>query len=293
MSMKLKRSLFLGTILLVCLFIWIVVFQTITGSDIFSKSSTNKPKSAAEKEATSLPKQTKSTSAINVSQTVSTNQNPTSNPISEQVDTSPKPEQNSIPAQAPSDPVDSMSPIQARQEIGKLSAKFDSKDFVQAARNKDIYLMKLFLKAGMDPNVSYYDPDQNLTIPLAYAVYNEHMEGVRLLLKHGADPNAIERDGGLTMLMIATGELEIIKELINSGAQPDLNYDKFNSPLYQAVSLGRTEVAKLLLAHGADPNLTTVDTEDINGESTLIRLTPLEKAIKMRNKEMIQLLSKN
>ncbi|MED1919562.1 hypothetical protein P4V64_30220, partial [Bacillus thuringiensis] len=192
MSMKLKRSLFLGTILLVCLFIWIVVFQTITGSDIFSKSSTNKPKSAAEKEATSLPKQTKSTSAINVSQTVSTNQNPTSNPISEQVDTSPKPEQNSIPAQAPSDPVDSMSPIQARQEIGKLSAIFDSKDFVQAARNKDIYLMKLFLKAGMDPNVSYYDQDQILTIPLAYAVHNEHMEGVRLLLKHGADPNAID-----------------------------------------------------------------------------------------------------
>ncbi|UIO42262.1 ankyrin repeat domain-containing protein [Brevibacillus brevis] len=72
-----------------------------------------------------------------------------------------------------------------------------------------------------------------------------------------------------------------------------MNYDKFNSPLYQAVSLGRTEVAKLLLTHGADPNLTTVDTEEINGESTLIRLTPLEKAIKMRNKEMIQLLSKN
>jgi ankyrin repeat protein len=102
--------------------------------------------------------------------------------------------------------------------------------------------------------------DEGMT-PLACAIVQEQMEAVRFLLDKGADPNIPDKNGdtplGLAASRNKTNGTPLCELLLAKGAvvNPTNNKTEFNiPPLSWAVSSDNTELVKILLAHGADPN---------------------------------------
>ncbi len=94
--------------------------------------------------------------------------------------------------------------------------------------------------------------------PLIAAIPFGNLELVRFLLEHGADPN-VEVDDGYTCLLTAiesdaNESTRIVAELIHAGA--DLHGNGINgyTPLHMAAARGQAEKARLLIDAGADVN---------------------------------------
>ncbi|CAG0911362.1 unnamed protein product, partial [Cyprideis torosa] len=80
---------------------------------------------------------------------------------------------------------------------------------------------------------------------------------VKVLLAHGADPNSVATQYELTPLHIAA-TLETAKLLLEYEAKVDVKDSDGCTPLLHATVSGRHSVVELLLAHGADPNITNI-----------------------------------
>ena len=125
----------------------------------------------------------------------------------------------------------------------KLAASHGHKDVV-----------KLLLKAGADANKA----DQYGQTPLIEAARYGQIEVAQLLLDGGAEPNKAD-NAGLTPLHEAAGRgnsWQLVKHLIESGTEWSIDKpDKFRrTPLHWAISYGQREVVKVLLEAGADPS---------------------------------------
>ncbi len=123
---------------------------------------------------------------------------------------------------------------------------------------------KTLLKLGADVNIrDTYDGSS--AIIYACSIYdcgwNRDIAFVKMLVKYGADVNDVEvgvrrrwNSTRNTPLIVASesGDLEVVKFLIDNGA--DVNYqDECNrSALSQSIILDEYEVAYYLLLHGAD-----------------------------------------
>lgn len=89
--------------------------------------------------------------------------------------------------------------------------------------------------------------------PLSGAAGKGHTEIVRLLLEHGADPNAKEAicQGGLALHSAAwKGYPEIVRLLLEYGAVPEHWVDSSGDALYAAYHNGHQDILQLLYAHG-------------------------------------------
>jgi ankyrin repeat protein len=166
---------------------------------------------------------------------------------------------------------------------------------VYAARGNDLDSVKILMAAGADVNqVTNYGWS-----PLLVATENRYYQLASYLLDHGADPN-IANKGAWSPLYLAVDNrnieggdypvrkadmdtLEFIKKLIDKGA--DVNWRVKESTWYRTVFTSQwvhedgatafwrasqssdLAVMRLLLAHGADPNI-----------ATAIGVTPLQVA---------------
>ena len=104
--------------------------------------------------------------------------------------------------------------------------------------------------------------------PLYAASLFGHLDVVRILLEHGADPNRpIPTGGGSTPLIgaSANGFVEVARLLLDNGAIADLARASGSTPLYMAAHFGHKEVVELLLARGADVNGATSHGTPLHG----------------------------
>jgi len=120
-----------------------------------------------------------------------------------------------------------------------------------AAQNNDVDVAKRFIAKGWDVN----SKDLNMETPLTYAAGSSG-EMIRLLLEKGADVNAQNLKGN-TALHIATrqGKTDMTHLLITSGAKVNLANKDGETPLYHAALSGQAEAIRLLLDQHADIKL--------------------------------------
>jgi ankyrin repeat protein len=135
--------------------------------------------------------------------------------------------------------------------------------------------------------------------PLSAAVAHRHKEVVSMLLNAGAEPNTDTVKcifHSPLSLAVQTGDQALVKMLLNAGAtvtEQSEQSGKFGSALCKAAYYGDEDICRLLLDHGADPNLSTnpilvgVDESDSN---LWEKYGPLEIASGKGHIRIVQLL---
>jgi len=111
-----------------------------------------------------------------------------------------------------------------------------------------------------------YSPDGFPVVALA-AVFG-NLEITKYLHAKGADINAAATNGsGYNALSgaVTSGHTEIVKWLLENGAEPNYRYSNDYSPLLNAAANGHLEILKLLQACGADLHARTSDGKNALG----------------------------
>ena len=142
-----------------------------------------------------------------------------------------------------------------------------------AARNGRVNIVKLLVKAGMDPNEVATLGDGSVTTPLFVAAQCGHVEVVRFLLNVGAKIHGKFRPLDLAIasadVLVSVGEecgsgrtplhyaalngcAKTAQRLISLRADLDAVSNDGDTPLLCAAANGNSEVVKSLLAAGAD-----------------------------------------
>ena len=102
---------------------------------------------------------------------------------------------------------------------------------------------------------------------LVLAVKEGHLEVVRLLLEAGADKDAANTDGSTALFFAAqNGHLEVVRLLLEAGADKDAADTDGWTALHIAAQEGHLEVVRLLLEAGID----TDAAEDTDGWTALL-----------------------
>jgi thiosulfate/3-mercaptopyruvate sulfurtransferase len=111
-----------------------------------------------------------------------------------------------------------------------------------------------FPAAGIDAVIA------NATTPLMKASHGGNREIVRALLEAGADVNAENDDGNNALWLACVGShLDIVDLLVAAGIYIDNRNDNGATPLMYAASSGKAAVVERLLARGADVTPETLD----------------------------------
>ena len=83
-------------------------------------------------------------------------------------------------------------------------------------------------------------------------------EQLRSLLAQGENPNECVLGNSVLTLSAASGDVEEVQILLDGGADPNLPRDSMGgTPLLMALDLARFDVARLLIARGADIRVAT------------------------------------
>ncbi|MGH7531405.1 MAG: ankyrin repeat domain-containing protein [Burkholderiales bacterium] len=92
--------------------------------------------------------------------------------------------------------------------------------------------------------------------PLGLAAFFGHVETVRALLARGADVAQVARNPMRVQALhaaVAARALDIVRLLVEAGAQVHAAQQEGWTPLHGAVHHGDLEMTRYLVAHGADP----------------------------------------
>ena len=111
-----------------------------------------------------------------------------------------------------------------------------------------------FLIIEHSQNVNARSGSRNMTL-LSVASDKRHLDVIRLLLEHCANPNVLG-DGHRTPLhgVSQRGDVEIAQVLLEYGANANSQDHLNRTPLHQALQAGYLDVVRVLLEHGADPD---------------------------------------
>jgi len=135
----------------------------------------------------------------------------------------------------------------------RQTPQFFGKMMDAAIRKEEPLLVEALLRHGAPAN----DLLPSGSTPLDAAASAGSNKVVRILLDHGADPNISGRNGATPLEDASlTGFDSIVNMLLGHGALVNrLNSGSGTTALYAAASFGKGEVVKLLLNRGANPSL--------------------------------------
>ena len=122
--------------------------------------------------------------------------------------------------------------------------------FTAAAERENLGLMRLFLKAGIDPNSRNIISETSLHI----AARLDHWEVIEFLLSDKrTDIEARDRNEMTPLHWAAReGHWETVELLLNEGAKINVQDRDMESPLHKAAFRGHLETVRVLLKGGAD-----------------------------------------
>ena len=178
-----------------------------------------------------------------------------------------------------------------RSDVKPYSAWAHSTPLIKAAKKGQLGVVKYLLEQGLDPNFAY-EPS---TTPLRWAINScpwdykcgAHEEIAKLLLSQpGIRVNQRgTNDRGLLTIATARKEVGLVRMLLVRGANPNGHDSKGYTPLWEAMKFRDRkkdkekcrDIAKLLLAYGADPLL-----QNIYGQS-VYQVTAEAQVAEIRN----------
>lgn len=135
----------------------------------------------------------------------------------------------------------------ARHELSELGLPYSEQAFIDCIDQGDLRAVKLFLRAGIDPNTS--DEDGNTA--LMHAVDKRHAEIIDLLLKAKANVNKGAKDGGTALSWaVGQGNLELVRLLLDHGADPQTVVSAFLAAAHD----GEAKLMILLTERGVPLN---------------------------------------
>lgn len=138
-----------------------------------------------------------------------------------------------------------------------------------AARQGDIESARLLLQAGARVNDQAGDGRSILLL----AAHSNHGDFARFMLDQGANPNSVSAGYSALHAAVMTGDIELLKALLEKGARPDTQVTRATrvtrngqvlfigdhllgaTPLALAAKYVEDDIMQELLNHGADPNL--------------------------------------
>jgi ankyrin repeat protein len=161
-----------------------------------------------------------------------------------------------------------------------------SKELFEAIEQHDLDRLAILLEGGADANAVNAEWPQWLPL---HAAINEledggPLEAVILLLRRGAhvDGRASDRDATPLLMALFRKQPEVARILLAAGADPQLTGDEGDSPLRVCVESGDLVMAALLLRCGA--------ARTINEAGGLRLMTALGLAASRLNLPMLELL---
>ncbi|MBN2587392.1 MAG: ankyrin repeat domain-containing protein [Candidatus Fermentibacteraceae bacterium] len=119
-------------------------------------------------------------------------------------------------------------------------------------------LVKILLKQGVDINAC----NSNGATALILSAFNGHSQISNLLIDNGIDIHKKD-NGGFNSLMVAcecaTADIELVKRLIDSGADVNATSGRKSTALMAAAKTGHPDIVELLVSEGADINARNAD----------------------------------
>ena len=159
-------------------------------------------------------------------------------------------------------PSDNYDPQLARQELERLGIDFTADAFIKRAMQNNTYALKLFLGAGLNPDVR----DNHGSTALMTAASLSLIDVVALLLSSGADVNAADNQGSTALIRAAgSSNPAVVKMLMDKGADVNAKMKNGLTALIMAAANGTVDNLELLLLAGAN-----VDARDKNGKTALL-----------------------
>ena len=123
-------------------------------------------------------------------------------------------------------------------------------DLVRAACQGDARLARTAIRHGANVNARYWGRPI-----LFWAIQEEHLNVVRILVYSGASPERRD-NAGFTPLdqAVGAGNFRIVQWLLDAGAKVNVRTCN-GSVLHTACAYRRLKIVRLLLKHGADPSV--------------------------------------
>jgi tankyrase len=124
------------------------------------------------------------------------------------------------------------------------------RSLLDAAKSGDVNTVNMLFKCSND---NCTDDDMYGNTPLTYAAIYGHVEVVRVLLEGGANVDRAEGKGSTALHYAALyGRLDMCCLLLDWGAKVDRLNEWKNTPLHYAAENGHLSVVELLVDRGAD-----------------------------------------
>lgn len=137
--------------------------------------------------------------------------------------------------------------------VEEVTQTYTNERMIQRSKRL-LFLLNKIRDGKADINTKHPEYDESA---LNLAVRLNMVDVVSVLLKNGADTMHISRDDRRNPLACACSEqnINIVKMLLENGADPNSFVDRYCGPLYYAVNKDNPGIVRLLLQHGANPDL--------------------------------------